>query len=53
MIILNKNQPDAHLKLKVNTNPQTHTKAAVTTRTRLEETTDPTPHGDQKLHVQQ
>jgi hypothetical protein len=22
-------------------------------RTRLEETTDPTPHGDQKLHVQQ
>jgi hypothetical protein len=22
-------------------------------RTRLEETTDPTPHGDQRLHVQQ
>jgi hypothetical protein len=22
-------------------------------KTRLEETTDPTPHGDQRLHVQQ
>jgi hypothetical protein len=25
----------------------------INNRTRLEETTDPTPHGDQRLHVQQ
>jgi hypothetical protein len=30
-----------------------HMQSSSKNRTRLEETTDPTPHGDQRLHVQQ